>query len=135
MNRSINKKHKGFTLVEIVISLVLLSFLLMAILPMFVSGFSLIITMGQKTKISNEAQAFIETVYDKGIDEVDNIAILYSSTKVTDEADMNDLLYDDSGADKQMFYNVSTSGSMNKVNVMILYNKGKRAVKLSALVP
>jgi hypothetical protein len=48
---------------------------------------------------------------------------------------MNDLLYDDSGADKQMFYNVSTSGSMNKVNVMILYNKGKRAVKLSALVP
>lgn len=135
MNRGLNKNHKGFSLIEVVVSLVILGFLLTAILPMFVSGFSLIYIMGQKTKISNEAQAFIEAIYDKGIDEVDNIAASYSSTKVPNQADMNDLLYDTGAADKQMFYNVTESSNMNKVTVMLFYNKGKRSVKFSTLVP
>ncbi len=132
----LNKKRKrAFTLVEIIISMAIIGIIVVPFLAMFTSSFSTIFSMGHKTEASNEAQAFIESVYNGGISEITNVALAFNSTEENDPANMNNTLYDPSGLNKQIYHNVDTSGTQPKVTVMVFYQNGSRLVKLSALVP
>ncbi len=135
--RTTKKKNriKGFTLVEIIVSIAIIGIIVVPFLTLFTGSFSAIFSMGRKTEASNEAQAFIENVYQKGVGEVANIALTFNSTEENDPTKMNSTLYDSSGLNKQIFHNVDTSGSHPKVTVMVFYQSGNRSVKLSALVP
>lgn len=131
---SSQNKNKGLTLIEILISLAILGIILVSFLTLFTSAFSNIFSMGRKTDAANEAQAFIETVYQKGLIEIVDIANTFGSTNVLNLSDMNSSQYVTGGSDKQTFHNISL-GTHAKVTIMIIYEKGKKQVKLSAIVP
>lgn len=126
---------RGFTLIEVIISLAILGIIAVSFLTLFTSSFSTIFSMGHKTDAANEAQAFIETVYLEGIGEIDSVAIKFNSTLETNPSNFNSTLYDTTGPNKQVFHNVDSTGTYPKVTVMILYQNGSRQVMLSALVP
>ena len=125
---------KGFTLIEIIVSIAIIGILAVALLSVFTSGYSTIFSMGRKTESSNEAQAFIERVYQEGIADINSIAIDFNSNTVVDSSQMNSGLYDQTEPDKVMFHNVNSSGDQPKVTVLVFYENGRRNVKVSALV-
>lgn len=61
MNNLNNKK--GFTLIELIMSLAVLMIILVAFISMFTNGFITVITMGNKSKAAMEGQEIIDRVY------------------------------------------------------------------------
>lgn len=129
------KNSTGFTIIEVIVSMAILGLIAISLLALFTNGYSTIFSMGRKTEASNEAQAFIEAVYEEGVDAISSIAIRFNSTEVANYADMNPSLYDTSGTSEQTYHNLDTTGTHPKITVMVFYQNGSKNVKLSALVP
>lgn len=62
MNRRL-KSNSGLTLLEIVVSLAILSIILVAFLSLFSNSFITIITMGNKSRATVEAQEIVDRIY------------------------------------------------------------------------
>lgn len=56
------KRRRGFTLVELIISIALLALIVVFMMPLFVQGFSFISRAGQRSKATYQNQAQIENV-------------------------------------------------------------------------
>ena len=75
------KNNKGFTLVEVLISIVILSIIIFSFLHLFGSGFISIFSMGIKDRALAEASDIMEKIYNKqeaegglsGISEIEGI--------------------------------------------------------------
>lgn len=133
--RELINDSDGFTIIEVIVSMAILGLVAISLLTLFTNGYSTIFSMGRKTEASNEAQAFIEAIYEEGLDSISSIASRFNSTEVADYADMNPSLYDTSGTNEQTYHNLDTTGAHPKITVMIFYQNGSKNVKLSALVP
>lgn len=126
---------RGFSLIEVVISMLIISFIAMAFLSIFGTAYSTIFSMGRKTKVVNEAQTLIEAYYVNP----NIISTEYPTWKQvlsTDPLDQT-LINTYTGFDK--FYKVEpvtqNGKNMNKLTVLIFYNNNARSIKLSALAP
>lgn len=55
--------RKGFTLIEVIVSIFIISLVAVTLLTIFASAYTTIFVMGGKTKAVNEAQTLIEAYY------------------------------------------------------------------------
>lgn len=126
---------KGFTLVELILSIAIISIILVSILALYTGGISNIFMMGRKTEATNTAQGFIEAVYSQGTVNLVAIATQYGSTSELSYANMNASLYNAANPGNVVFHNLDTSGANAKLTVIVFYDNGSRFVKLSTLLP
>lgn len=126
---------KGFTLVELILSIAIISIILVSILALYTGGISNIFMMGRKTEATNTAQGFIEAVYSQGTANLATIATQYGSTLVVSYANMNSALYNSANPSKVVFHNLDISGANAKLTVIVFYENGSQFVKLSTLLP
>jgi len=133
----INSK-RGFSLIEVVVSMLIVSLIAMAFLSLFGSAYSTIFMMGRKTKAVNEAQTLIEAYYvNPNIINTD-----YPTWKLV-TGDMNNTLVDynvnPSNLGFNKFYKIESvtqnGKTMSKVTVLVFYNNNTKSIKLSALAP
>jgi prepilin-type N-terminal cleavage/methylation domain-containing protein len=112
MKRALCNK-KGMTLVEIIVAIAILGIMAAAFLTVFVSGYSVIFSMGRKTQAMNDkAQTYMDQIYD---DYAAGISAAASDPDVT---------VDDT----------QTLNGMKVVKITVEYQDG-RSVTLTSLVP
>lgn len=123
--------RKGFTLLEVIVSIFIISLVAVTLLTIFASAYTTIFVMGGKTKAVNEAQTFIEAYYfnpssidstwKQVITESDNIMLTtYSGfSKVYKIEDIEDEVY-----------NVQ---NLKKVTVVVYYKNNSMKVQISSL--
>lgn len=87
MKKHLNRKH-GLTLIEIVISLAILSIIMVAFLSLFSNGFITIITMGNKSRASVEAQEIVDRIYSEA-SFTDKTELIQSVTNIVNSIDTN----------------------------------------------
>lgn len=129
------KRKSGFTLVELILSIAIISIVLVSILAIFTGGISNIFMMGRKTEATNTAQGFIEAVYSQGTANLATIATQYGSTSVALYADMTASLFNSANPSKIVFHNLDITGANAKLTVIVFYENGSQFVKLSTLLP
>ena len=111
--KSKKKNNKGMTLVEVIVAIAILGIMAAAFLTIFVSGYSIIFTMGKKTQAMNDkAQTYMDRIYDD-----------YAAGISAAEADP-DVTVDATG----------TLNGMTVVKLTVEYQDG-RTVTLTSLVP
>lgn len=124
------KSKKGMTLLEILISIAILGIIAVALLGAFVQGFSTIISMGNKTRAMSIGQELIDMACDSG-----DASVLAS--KSTEASDDESFYRYDEGKDHKYRVSIQTIGgiSYDRVTVIVFYQRGKRHVILTSLIP
>jgi prepilin-type N-terminal cleavage/methylation domain-containing protein len=127
MTRSDNAK--GFTLVEILVSIAILGIVAIFLLPMFTSGFSSLMSMGRKTNALAQAQAVIDKVYEEGTPTTTYLDSLGENVPFADAFVDGDLVR------YQLNTKTVDGKSFTQLAVLVFYQNGQRNVTLSALIP
>ena len=109
------KSNKGFTLIEILVSLVILGIMAMMLMPLFTGSISSIFAMGRGTQAMNhEAQMYMDQIYN-------------STNKPATISAINDLAGVAVDATQSLY-------GMTVVKITVDYNNN-RQVTLTGLVP
>ena len=87
MKKRFNSKS-GLTLIEIIISLAILSIIMVAFLSLFSNGFITIITMGNKSRASVEAQELVDRIYAEA-SFTNKTELIQSVTNIINSVDTN----------------------------------------------
>jgi prepilin-type N-terminal cleavage/methylation domain-containing protein len=128
-------QNKGLTLIEIIVAIAILGIILVPLIGMFTNGFTNIFTMGNKTRAVTEAQAVLDFIYsEKTYDPIVLTSVFNIDSKV--DEDIENSNYNPA---KPIYYSVIEVNIkdelFNKVTVLVFYQKGKRYITLSALIP
>lgn len=115
----------GFTLIEVIVSLAILSIVAISLLSIFTSSFSIISSMGRKTKAMAEAQQVMDTVYKSG--SITSSSIQDIINNETDKANIAFSLIDS--------FQVTTGINMHKVTITVYYDNRTKTVSLESLIP
>ncbi len=135
--------NKGFTLLEVIISLAILGIIVVAILGLFTSDLRLIFFAGHKSEANIEAQAILDKIYEETVSknlsslssEIDSIftdmGLDSQYEKVTSQANFDAVF-----SGKRIRYYLSTetllSGStIPVVSLRVYYNDGERFVTIT----
>ena len=124
-----SKRKKGFTLVELVVSIALLGMLAVVFLTMFSNGYINIIASGNRTRAVKVA----ETLLDKASKSANPDTINGESTEST-LAD----LYTRAGTEQSRYYHktVTKNGTnYEELTVVVFYQSGERYITLTSLIP
>jgi prepilin-type N-terminal cleavage/methylation domain-containing protein len=119
------KFQRGITLIEVIVSMAILSIIAVSLLGIFSSGISSIFSMGRKTKAMAEAQKVMDIVDKSG-----------SITSTSIQSTINN-----EGGSGYMSFSLDNSFvvtpgiAMNKVTITVSYNNGARSVSLTSLIP
>lgn len=132
---SIRNRH-GFTLIEVVLSVVIIAIIATSFLTMFSQGYSSIFKMGRRTTAVNDAQQFTESVYaNKGafVTATVGSATADGWMKVADSA----VIPAESLNGKYYFIeeSVNFGKTMHKITVVRFYSDGSQSIRLTAIVP
>lgn len=141
--------NNGFTLIEIIVSFAIIGIIAVTFISTFTSGIQSIFIMGQKTSAVNDAQAFLEAVYeDYNVDIGDTDSNIYklsasrADLDVSRESDLstfNTGLYNPNNPNNKLFYiveDVTINGKVfRKISVLMFYHNGKELIKLSSIIP
>lgn len=149
MNKK-NKRH-GFTLIEIIISLAILSIVILSILGAFTNGFSYIMNMGRRTKAIEQAKKVVDTIILRESTEMDflyniktdndfktsfideiNSGLVDGVTITNIVANISDLTSPDNT--KQATFDI-VNNKLYKVTITVQYNKGTKTITLTSLIP
>lgn len=129
-----HKKKKGYTLLELIISLAILSIIVVTFLTMFTGGFTNIFNMGRKTKTVGEVKAAINNVCQKK-----DIRAIPDDWKMVDSKDEL-YIYQDIKPNKYFVedYRIvseSKTYTYQKLTLVSFYNNGKNYTELTAVIP
>lgn len=128
------RDSKGLTLIEVLVSIALLSLTSIILLTIFSGAFSSIFSMGRKTKAVADAQSIIDQVYESG----DTTTAYIQSLEGSPENIPFDDPYDPNtnGAIRFNLNTIVIDGqNFNKLDVLVFYQNGERNIQLSALIP
>lgn len=138
MNEILSNK-KGFSLIELLVAILILSIIIVAFTQGFTTSITNIFTMGSKTKAVAEAQAVLDGIYQDGILDHTTPGSNLSGFLIQNEVDESVLTSQPYEPSKPIYYSVSTqeiSGNdYNRVTVLVFYQNGKHYVTLTALIP
>lgn len=137
--KTILRNKKGFSLIELLVALMILSIIIVSFTQVFTSSVTSIFTMGNKTKAVAQAQAVLDGIYQDRIlthtvsgSNLSNFAIAAE----VDEATLTSQPYD---ASNPIYYSVDTQTiagtNYHRVTVLVFYQNGKHHVTLTALIP
>lgn len=143
---NILNNKKGFTLIELIISLAVLMIILVAFISMFTNGFITVITMGNKSKATMEGQEIIDRVYVES-DITNEDSLQNSISTILDEEGLSGQYVDytdnitnfnepNNTNDKMRFY-VSKEDLMNTndvfiINLKIYYQDFTKEINISS---
>lgn len=124
------KSKKGMTLIEVIIAIAILGIIAVSLLGAFLQGFSTIFSMGNKTRAMSTAQELVDMACDSGDDSV----LGSISTKATDDTSF--YRYDEGTKHKYRVLTQTINGTIyDRVTVIVFYQRGKRYVTLTSLIP
>ena len=117
--------NKGFTLIEVVVSVVLVAIVAASFLGMFTSGYDNIFSMGRRSVATRIAEDFLSSCY-AGKTPEDSIAII--TTKVNNEYGPNRYQVEQTNT-------TDPASSLKSITVTVYYRNGTRSINLTALIP
>ena len=123
------KSRNGFTLLEVIVSVFIISIVAVTLMTMFASSYTTIFIMGGKTKAVNEAQSLIEAYYTNP-NTIDNT--LWKQVTTTSE----DSLMTTYGGFARVYKVVDedhNGQTLQKVTVVVYYKDNTRKVEISSL--
>jgi len=130
---------RGMTLVEIVVSLAILSIIVLGFFLIFTSSFAHIYRMGTKTAAMSYAQEVVDNIYinrdtsDAFIQSIDDSE---EFLKLDDCSDMDSHTYN--GVNRVVYCIGSETlidSAMTKITVRVFYKNGDESVVLSNIIP
>ncbi|SMP48828.1 type IV pilus modification PilV family protein [Anoxynatronum buryatiense] len=113
-----NLNEKGLTLIEVIISLAIISIVVISFLTMFTSGFDTVFSMGRRTEATRIAQQFLDEHYAAEPLDINNLPNVPSISPYMVQRDRQN------GPD-----------GLNQITITVLYRNGSRSVTLTGLVP
>lgn len=136
------KSYKGFTLLEVVISIAIFSVIMVALINAFSSGMMNIYASGNKTKAVEKAQSYIDSVWEASVNgsikavtlDNDMKNVLGSGNYCSDTSK----LYLSEGKDMKFHYiaNENIDGkNYVKVTVVVFYQNHKRNTSITSIIP
>lgn len=126
---------KGLTLIEIIISMAILSIIFISFSGVFTSGFSYIMAMGQRTKAVEDAQKAIDVIEQQSkilphpITSTDINNVIINSIDNTGRITLSDL--------NNSYVPVASTPdiTMCKITIRVTYDNGTKSVYLTSLLP
>ncbi len=82
MRKRENKKEEGFTLIEVLVTMVILSGVLTALLSCFIYGLNIISRMKQTAMATQIIQEELEDIRDKTYDEIVSLGTSFENTRL-----------------------------------------------------
>lgn len=132
MKIALRRSRKGFTLVEVVVSILIVTIVSVGFLVMFTSAYSGFFMLGSRTRAVNEAQSLIETYYTSP-------ASIDTATWKLVTADMTEaLLTDPANTGYTHFYKLTSethnSVPIERITVLVFFKNNTKSVTISSLV-
>lgn len=130
---------KGMTLIEIVVSLAILSIVVLGFFLIFTASFAHIYRMGTKTSAMSYAQEVVDNIYinrDTSDAFIQSIDESEEFLKLDDCSDMDNYTYN--GVNRVVYCvggETLVDTSMTKVTVRVFYKNGDESVVLSSIIP
>lgn len=128
------QNSKGLTLIEVLVSVALLTLISIILLTIFSGAYSSIFSMGRKTSAVAVAQSVIDQVYESGNATTAYIQGLDGSPENVSFSDPYD-----PETDSSIRFDVNPividGENFNQLDVMVFYQNGERSVVLTALIP
>lgn len=128
------KNSKGLTLVEILVSIAILTIISIFLLTIFSGAYSSIFSMGRKTNAVAVAQSIIDQVYESGDATTTYIQSLEGSPQNVPLSNPYD-----SEVDSGIRFNLNAvfidGKNFNQLDVLVFYQNGERSIELTALIP
>jgi prepilin-type N-terminal cleavage/methylation domain-containing protein len=137
MKNSYNKK--GFTLVELIISIAILGIISTAFLSMFGFGYSNITEAGIRTKAINKTQNIIESAYAKKFYNPSEIRAFMSGHGYNNITNISNL-YIQSGGNETNYFVKDTITALNGtdcyiITVVVFYKNGTKNIDVTTAIP
>jgi prepilin-type N-terminal cleavage/methylation domain-containing protein len=131
------KSNKGFTLVELIVSMAILSIIIVAFLSMFNFSFLTIVNSGKRTDAAFNAQTIIDDLYaQSSLDDVSDVRNYLTSKGYNEVVNLVDVETYTSNA---VNYNLSDTSVLSvngaSVTVVVFFNNNKNNVRVSAFIP
>lgn len=134
-----NKSLKGFTLIEVIASVVIIMLIAISVLAMFPQAYNVTFQMGRKTSATNQAQQLIELFYNNPntfieLDPNDSIA---GWKKLSEMGSLESVSPNDT---EYRFFYIDTTASnnsidANRISVKIFYQNLTKHIVLHAMIP
>lgn len=142
---------KGFTLIELVVSISVLSIITLSFLGVFADGFSTIINSGRKTKAVEEAQKIMDMINVRESSEDDFLynvintsgfkdnfisginSTLHDGTVVSDISASTSILTSPNSSSQDLYNRISQK--LYCVTITVEYENGTKSVSLTSLIP
>ena len=120
------RSEEGFSLIEVMVSIVLLSLVLLPIISYFITSIQAVDHTEQRTIALNLAQAKIEELkikdFNNIVDEIEGYGAIGSSSSAQEKFKR-----------KTKVVTVE-DGNMKRVTVQVLWNQGQKKLKLTTLI-
>lgn len=132
------QKKAGFTLIEVIISIAIVSIIAAAFLSAFSNGFINIIRSGQKTEAAEKAQKIIDLIYESG--STDPGVISTYDTWIENKTNYDNLKDSSTYSGESSRYCIENitllSGiTFKKVTVLVYYNNGHSTSIITSYIP
>ncbi len=134
--KGISKKSKGFTLIELILAMAILSIIAISFLYLFTSSTVSLHNAGNLSKATAEVQSLMDKTYTDGIVYIETLDASDNTISKVLTAGALKNAYVTGEKVRYLVESVTISGKVvPKITMLLFYDSGKRSVVLSSLIP